>query len=236
MYNEFIVGGNFMLTQEDITSIKKSFPFYSKLSSKDSELFLSNVVKKNYKKGENIYNGATQCLGLLKVLKGDLRTYILSEQGKEVTLYRLFPGDFCILTASCILHNITFDVYVDAEEDTTVFLIPAKIYAILNKNVYVENFTYKTTIDHFSDVMWTMEQILFMSFDQRLAIFLLDEYNQKKTLFIPLTHSTVATYMGSAREVVSRMLKYFENEGIVKLSRGGIEILDLEALKSFAHN
>ena len=216
----------------ELKDLKPFLPFLNHLTKEQTTLLLQNVVKKHYKKGENVYNGTTQCLGLLLIVSGDLRTYLLSEQGRDITLYRLLSGDVCILTASCILRNITFDVHVDASEDTTVYLINANTFStIMKHNIYVENFSYKSTIDRFSDVMWTMEQILFMSFDKRLAIFLVDECSKKKTTSLTLTHSAIATYMGSAREVVSRMLKYFESEGIVTLSRGGIEIINMKKLK-----
>jgi CRP/FNR family transcriptional regulator len=102
---------------------------------------------------------------------------------------------------------------------------------LMSSNVYVENFSYRSTIDRFSDVMWTMEQILFMSFDQRLSVFLLDESVKTQSDTIKLTHAQIAKYMGSAREVVSRMLKRFEADGLVQLTRGGIVLLDKKRLR-----
>jgi len=150
-----------------------------------------------------------------------LRTYILSEDGRDITLYRLGPDEICILSASCILENITFDVHIDAEKDCEVLLVKSSVFQqICNENIYAENFSYKSMIDRFSDVMWAMQQILFMSFDKRLTIFLLDEVARTGSNTIVMTHEQIAKYVGSAREVVSRMLKYFENEGYVNLSRG----------------
>jgi CRP/FNR family transcriptional regulator len=100
------------------------------------------------------------------------------------------------------------------------------------KNIYVENYMYKKAADRFSDVMWAMEQILFKSFDARLAIFLYDEMVNTKSNVIKLTHEQIAKYIGSAREVVSRMLKSFEKHDVLKLSRGTIEIIDKDKLRS----
>lgn len=134
-----------------------------------------------------------------------------------------------MLSASCILQNITFDVCVEAEEDTEALLIPSAQYQkLIKQNIYAENFTYSLVIDRFSNVMWAMEQLLFMRFDKRLAIFLLDELSKTGNPRINLTHEQIAKYMGSAREVVSRMLKYFAKEGMIEMSRGGIRILDKE--------
>lgn len=157
---------------------------------------------------------------------------MLSEEGKEITLYRLGAGDVCILSASCVLKNITFDVFIDAEQESEVILINSSVFQkICHENIYAENFSLKQTVDRFSDVMWAIEQILFMSFDKRLAIFLLDEMSKTGDNSIQLTHDQIAKYMGSAREVVSRMLKYFEKEGLVDLYRGGLKILDKDGLR-----
>jgi CRP/FNR family transcriptional regulator len=158
---------------------------------------------------------------------------MLSEEGREITLYRLQEGDVCVLSASCVLSTITFDVHVDAEVDSEVLLVHASVFAELSRqNVYVEKFSYQLATERFSDVMWTMQQVLFMSFDKRLAIFLLDEMNKAEEDTIRLTHEQIAKYVGTAREVVTRMLKYFSGEGIVSLSRGGIKILDKKKLRS----
>ena len=137
-----------------------------------------------------------------------------------------------MLSASCILQNITFDVCVEAETATDGLLIPASQYhRLMEQNIYAENFTNLLVVDRFSNVMWAMEQLLFMRFDKRLAIFLLDELSKTGDVNIRLTHEQIAKYMGSAREVVSRMLKYFAKEGLIEMSRGGIKILDREKLR-----
>jgi CRP/FNR family transcriptional regulator len=102
---------------------------------------------------------------------------------------------------------------------------------IQEKNVYVENFTLKLAVDRFSDVMWAIEQMLFMKIDRRLATFLFDEATKSNTLNIKMTHEQMAKYVGSAREVVSRMLKQFERDGLIEMKRGGLRILDKEKLK-----
>ena len=166
------------------------------------------------------------------IKSGELRVYILSPEGREVTLYRLGSGSTCLLTASCILKNITFSVMVDAEVDSEVFLISSSAFKELkNKNIQVESFSNDIINCHFSETMWAMEQILFTSFDKRLAFFLLEQSEEKKTETLNFTHEYIAKNLGSAREVVSRMLKYFQNEGIVSLARGSIIIKDKKKLE-----
>ncbi len=213
----------------------KSFSFWEHLNDDEKANLCANTKSITYKKGTRIHNGGDDCLGLFLVTKGELRTFILSEDGREITLFRLNTGETCILSASCVLDEITFDVFIDAEEDTDVLLINTSVYKRLkDTNIYVENFSHKLTSAKFSEVMWTMEQILFMGADKRLAIFLLDEMSKTGSDKIQLTHEQIAKYMGSAREVISRMLKYFVSEGIVELSRGNILITDKNKLKKIA--
>ncbi|WKY47569.1 Crp/Fnr family transcriptional regulator [Eubacteriaceae bacterium ES3] len=216
-----------MLDQPLIPFLQSHLTFWPQLSEEQKSLLLDNSILKTYTQGENIHSGDNDCVGVLLIKSGELRTYILSEDGRDITLYRLNEGEVCILSASCILSNITFDVHIDAEKASSVILINASIFQkICSQNIYAENFSYKSAIDRFSDVMWAMQQILFMSFDKRLTIFLLDEVSKSGSNVIAMTHEQIAKYVGSAREVVSRMLKYFEKEGYVKLSRGKIEVID----------
>ena len=213
--------------------LKRYLMFWEKLSSEEKDLILSNTSIVCYGKGRNIHSGENDCLGLLLVKKGMLRTYMLSENGREITLYRLYEGDICILSASCILNSITFEVHIDAEEDSEILLVNASTYSeVAKRNIYLETFSYKLAAERFSDVMWAMQQILFMSFDKRLAVFLTDELSKTQEDMVHLTHEQIAKYMGSAREVVTRMLKYFCDEGIVELSRGGVRVLDKQKLRS----
>ena len=218
--------------QELISLYERAFPFWEKLSDYDRETFLRSSAEIEFKRGMNIHDGG-ECTGVILIKSGVLRLYMLSEDGKEVTLYRLFPGDTCILSASCVLETVTFDVMIDAEEDSECVVVGGCAYeGVWQRSDAVKIFTYETALSRFSDIMWIMQQILFMSMDKRLAIFLLDESANTGSNTIKLTHEQIAKYMGSAREVISRMLKYFTSEGIVSASRSeGIKILDKKRLR-----
>lgn len=206
----------------------QNFPFWNKLSQKEKALLINNSEILKYNKNEIIHD-STECTGVLLVIKGQLRVYILSEEGKEITLYRLNEHEICILSASCILKNITFSIYVDAITDAEILKISASTFKeIKNKNIAVESFTTDIINKSFSETMWAMEQILFMSFDKRLARYLFEQNSN----IINTTHEDIAKDVNSAREVVSRMLKYFQNEGIISLSRGSITILNRDRLKN----
>ena len=211
---------------------EENFPFWKNLSPADRSYLLSSSKEISYNKGTNIHDG-NECTGVIFVKSGCLRLYMLSDSGKDITLYRLFPGDMCMLSASCVIKSITFDVFVDAEQDSRCVLIAGNAFAKVSDRVpEMKIFALETAVSRFSDVMWVMQQILFMSFDRRLAIFLLDEIAKSGSDTVKLTHEQIARYMGSAREVVSRMLKYFSSEGIIETSRsGGIKILDKKRLQ-----
>lgn len=222
-----------MLVDEDVKLLQESFPFWEDLTKQQQNKLILNSKRFHYEPGASIHSGENDCIGVILVKTGTVRTYILSEAGKEVTLYRLGAFDVCVLSASCVLESITFDVHMDAETSCEIIQIGSSTFSQLKReNIHVDNFTYKILTERFSDVMWAMQQILFMSFDKRLASFLIDESIKTNSNVINLTHEQIAKYIGSAREVVSRMLKYFANEGWVTLSRGGIEIIDKKKLRS----
>jgi CRP/FNR family transcriptional regulator len=213
--------------------LAEHFTAWEHMSDGEREALLDHTVLKSYEKGTNLHGGDSDCVGFFLILSGVLRTYMLSEEGRDITLYRLGRGDMCILSASCVLSTITFEVNVDAEEDTELLLIGAPYFSALSeKNIYVECFAYKIATERFSDVMWAMQQILFMSMDKRLAVFLWDELSKAEGDTIHITHEQAARYIGSAREVVTRMLKYFASDGIVELSRGGIKIINRQKLRA----
>ena len=213
--------------------IEEHVEFWDKLTDTEKQLCINNFTVVNYKKGVNLHGAGEECQGLILVRSGELRFYIMSEEGRDVTLFRISERENCILSASCILSNITFDVLIDAEQDSEILLLNVDTFEKLaRENIYVETYIYKKSTDRFSEVMWAVEQILFMSFDKRLAVFLYDETVKTKSNIIKYTHEQIAKYVGSAREVVSRMLKSFESQGILKLSRGTIEIIDKDKLRA----
>ena len=215
------------------TQLIQGLSFWDHLTDSEKQLLCEHTVSAHYKKGASVHSGNANCIGILLIKSGQLRTYMLSEDGRDSTLYRLFGGDVCILSASCILDAITFDVYIDAEEDTDVLVINSSVFhQMAEKNIYMKCFGYELATTRFSDVMWAMQQILFMGADKRLAIFLWDEISKSGSTEIQMTHEQIARYIGSAREVVTRMLKYFASDGIVELARGGVRVLDRKKLQS----
>ena len=160
-----------------------------------------------------------------------MRTYLLSDEGKEVTMYRLREGDCCVLAASCILSAITFDVEIEAQTDCVALVIPAGLLAAVSReNVYMDNFMYKETAKRFSDVVEALQQMIFLSLTQRVVSFLLDESSKSGSSTITMTHEEIAKIIGSAREAVSRTLKQLAKNGCIALNRGEIILKKKEEL------
>ncbi|WP_101698240.1 Crp/Fnr family transcriptional regulator [Clostridium minihomine] len=214
-------------------ALESVFPQWEKLTPRQKERVKAQTRHKKFARGQLLHQGHSDCSGLFLVREGQLRVFIVSDSGKEVTLYRLFPLDICLFSASCIMKNISFELHVQAEKDSDVFIVPADLYeGLMRESTPIADFTSQLMASRFSDVMWMMEQILFTSFDSRLASFLLDQSKIEGSLSFAVTHDEIARHLGSAREVVSRMLKYFAGEGLVRIARGQITLLDTKKLRS----
>ena len=214
-------------------SVLERLPFWKLLTDSEKELVRQNAVIRLYKKGTPVYSSERECLGMLFVMQGEMRTYLLSEEGREVTLFRIYPNDLCVLSASCVISQISFDTQMSAQKDTEALIIPPNIVLFLKeKNLSVRCFLYELATKRFSDVMWAMQQILFKRLDQRLALFLMQESQRLGTDTIHMTHEQIAQQISSAREAVARMLKQFSEDGLVELKRGAIRLLDQKGLKA----
>lgn len=211
------------------------FPIWDKLDTDQQSRLLDALRFQTVKRGTILHNGDMDCTGLLLVKTGQLRAYILSDEGREITIYRLFDRDMCLFSASCIMRSIQFEVIIQAEKDTELWVIPPEVYQrLMEESASVANYTSELMASRFSEVMWLMEQVMWKSMDKRVAAFLLEESSIEGTDALKITHEAIANHLGSHREVITRMLRYFQSEGMVKLSRGMVTILDaarLEALR-----
>ena len=211
------------------------FHVWNRLTAAQQNQLLSGLTSRKAKKGTILHNGSADCTGLLLIKTGQLRAYILSDEGREITIYRLFDRDMCLFSASCILNSIQFEITITAEKDTEFWLIPSELYKnLLTESAPLANYTNELMAARFSDVMWLIEQVLWKSLDKRLAAFLLEEAAIEDSNELKITHEIIANHLGSHREVITRMLRYFQSDGIVKLSRGKITLLNPERLEALA--
>ena len=214
-------------------SIAQYFPVFSQLTPQQQQMVLDYTAIRTVTAGTVVHNGAVECTGFLLVRSGQLRAYTLSEEGREVTIYRLFDHDCCLFSAACIMSSLQFEVIIETEKDSEIFIIPPSVYQkLMNESLPVSKYTNDLMASRFSEVMWLMEQIMWKSFDKRLAAFLVEESGIEGTTLLKVTHEKIANHMGTAREVVTRMLRYFQGEGLVKLARGTIEITDEPGLRA----
>lgn len=222
------------LSEQDLAFVRESLPFWNSLTEMQKHLIEQNSLPCSYPAG-GVLHDPDDCSGLFLIQSGQVRTYILSESGREITLFRMTRGGLCIFSATCALKNIRFDVTIEAVTPSEVILIPTRIFNELNKNsLAVNEYIGQQISARFSDVIWLLEQILFMSFDRRLALYFLKQSSLTGNDGLKTTHEQIAADLGSAREVVTRMLRYFQTEGIVRLARGRVEITDRKKLESIA--
>lgn len=207
-------------------------PVWDKLNRSQQDTLINSAVNRKFKKGEILHNGSDNCTGLILVISGQLRAFTISDDGREITMYRLFERDICLFSASCIMNSIQFDITIAAEKDTEVLVIPSEVYkSIMEVSAPLANYTNEVMASRFSDVMWLIDQVMWKSFDKRLADFLLSEMSIEGTGTLKITHEIIGNHLGNPREVITRMLKYFVNEGLISLSRGTIEIIDKDGLE-----
>lgn len=214
---------------------KDYFPIWSKLTADQQQRIMDVVEFRRVEKGTHIHDSSADCLGLVVLKSGQLRTYILSEDGREITISRLFEFDVSLLSASCVMPDLQLNVMIEAEKDSEFWSIPACLFKnLMEESAAVSGFANSLMGSNFSELMWLMEQIMWRSFDKRLAAFLLEEMQVEGSAELKITHEKIANHLGTAREVVTRMLRYFQTEGMVKLTRGAVEIIDEKKLAALS--
>ncbi|QSX06494.1 Crp/Fnr family transcriptional regulator [Sedimentibacter sp. zth1] len=209
------------------------FPFWNKLSDREKRSIGKATINKKFKKGNVLYSEGRSCTGIEIVKSGRVRVFIMSPNGGEITLYRLLDGDICVLSAACMINSLDVEINMEFEEDSEIYLIPKNTYKELSdNNNIVKEYTLELISNRFSDVMWILKQIVFTGMANRLATALIDHSALEQSNILHITHEKLAKDLGTAREVISRLLKQFEVDNIVSLSRGVITITDTKKLKS----
>jgi CRP/FNR family transcriptional regulator len=210
-------------------------PIWNKLTQEQRERVAGAIEFRKVSQGELIHSSSASCLGLVLVRSGQLRAYLLSEDGREITVGRLFAYDVSLLSASCVMPDLQFQIMIEAEKDTEFWSIPACLFRnLVDESLAVSNYARNLLSGNFTELMWLMEQIMWKSMDKRLAAFLLQEQQVEGSSVLNMTHERIANHMGTAREVVTRMLRYFRGEGMVELTRGSITILLPDKLRELA--
>ena len=214
-------------------NFQEYFPIWDQLHPRQQRLLLDSLTFQTVSGGTTLRGGTTDCVGLVLIRTGQLRALVYSEEGREITIYRLFDRDMCLFCAPCVISSIQFDVTIQAEKDTEFWSIPSGVYqSLMAESAVVANYTNELMASRFSEVMSRMEQFMWKSMDKRVAAFLLQEAVIEGTCELRTTHEAIANHLGSHREVITRTLRSFQGAGMVKLSRGRVTILDKKKLET----
>lgn len=222
------------MVKENLQSL---LPFYEYLDEAQLDLILQNSREVSFEEGQLLSGGQNSCQGFVSVKSGEISASMISQDGREAELFTLSDGDFCIFSASCIFLPRTFHLQMTVVKKSQLFIIPsATVEKLRSQNIHVELFAYKTMTKRFSDVMAATEDLLFVSVEKRLAKLLLSKNDDKDSLpySILITQEILAKKLGSAREVVSRILSSFKKSGIIETKRGEIIVKNPVALKKLS--
>lgn len=215
-----------------ISQILPHIPFWANLSPEEKAIVSQRAITKRFSKNQLISSNSSACLGVILILSGGIRVSLISDEGREVTLYRAHANEFCVSTAFCVIQQLTFEAIVTAEEDTIVLVIPSSVCArLMDSNIHVRAFIFENSTKRYSQTIWAIQQMLFKRFDQRLAAYIIDAYQSTGNPEIKKTQEEIARDVNSAREVVARMLKEFAAKNFVEIKRGKIVLKNIEGLK-----
>ena len=218
----------------ELTKYLHQMPFASVATAEEMKIAAHHAHLISFGKGEVVHTRSqTECLGMVMVLSGSLAASMISDDGKQILLYRLEAGEVCSFTARCVLNLLSYEAVVEGETEGTALVIPVSALEILMKNVLVENAMMHLALKRCSQIMCALERVLFNRVDKRLAQCLLLEAEKKGKWEVHLTHEQLAREISSAREVVSRNLSLFCQKGLISMSRGIILILDPNGLKEY---
>lgn len=219
--------------QPNFEKLIKKFPFISSINQSDEELLKKVSLWQAVKKDNLLTTEGDGCTYFSFLLSGTIRVYKLGESGREITLYRLFEGDSCILTASCILSNSNFPAISVAETDIEVVSIPSSLFRDwINKYDSWRHFIFELIAQRLAEIISVVDEIAFRHIDTRTADRILQLY-EKRGNPVKITHQQLASDIGSSREVITRILKDFEEKGDISTSRGAITVVNAQSLKSY---
>lgn len=211
--------------------LRNAFPFWESLTEQQKTELCRNTLKSHCEKKTQLHFGGGECAGVQIIGSGRVRVFITSPGGGDITLFRLIGGDVSILSAACMLNGMDIELDMEMETDCTIYTTPKKVYRRLyDESAVVKDYTMEMISEKFSDIMWLLNQFLFSNVASRIAGALLEHRALEGGDELSLTHETIAKDAGTAREVVTRILKQFQSDGLVKLGRGKVIIVDPERL------
>lgn len=207
----------------------ESIPVFKNLSTAGKELFKREMVLKNVEKSAQILQKGSLISGAYIVVTGSLRVYSISAAGAEATLYSINSGETCVIALNCLFQNIAYPAWVETESDTDVAVLPGSTYrGLFRTEESIQNLTIQALSTSVFRLMDELEQLHFFKLEQRLASLILSRASERGEL--SMTHQEMAYHLGTAREVISRILNLFTRSGFIETSRGTIRVADSEAV------
>lgn len=199
--------------------------------------FTHHSERMEFAKGEQLYEQGFPCPFVPFIVSGMVRVFKIGESGREITLYRVRPGQVCILSTTCSVSDKQYPAIAEAEEPSVVYVVPGGAFRrMLHVHVPLQDFIFDVMSERLVEMMTVVEEVAFWRVDLRLANRLLEETEPPNPPEVKTTHAQLAIELGSAREVVSRILKEFERRGFVKLVRGMVAIMGREELTAYRNH
>lgn len=188
-------------------------------------------------RGTVLFRPGDPCMSFVLVVVGTVRVYIPSESGREIVLYRVDPGEICVLTLSNLLGGVAYSAEGVTEIETQLITIPPQLFEhALTASHAFRRFIFSMIGRRLGEIMLLLEEITFKRLDIRLAQLLARSAGDDEHRLLRKTHQDLAAELGSSREVISRLLKEFERNGWLRLDRGQIEVLSLTEMARLAHS
>ncbi len=219
-----------MLTSESRSVLLQRYPILREMPAAELDALLAHANRMSLPPGTVVFDENQACQGFPLLLDGAIRVIKSAPSGRELQLYRVLPGESCILTSSCLLGHTRYQARGVTETATELLLLPASDFQnLIDDHPAFREYVFHLFSDRLTDLMQLVSAVAFQKLDQRLAALLISKPSP-----IHATHQSLADELGSAREMVSRLLKGFAEQGWVKLRREHIDILQPDALKQFS--
>jgi CRP/FNR family transcriptional regulator, anaerobic regulatory protein len=225
-----------MLASEQIKALDRLFPVLQKLTDSERQRIFDAGQVVTLPAQQMLMTQNQQCHFIPLVLKGTVRVFKLSNSGREMTLYRIGPGETCLISIACQINGEDYPALAQIEEKTQLCILPSHIYKdILDNSLAWKDYVCTSMYGHLTDIMQTLEAVAFERIDRRLGLWLLEKTGEKPGA-VQCTHEAIAVELGTAREVISRLLGELKNKGLVHLGRGRIQVLDTVKLRQLVEN
>lgn len=222
-----------MISQEQFDRIAKVLPILQHSDPKLSREFMQAAIFARIPAGRDVFVEGDRIDAIALLISGVVRVYKIGETGREITLYRFGLGESCILTANAILSQQTFPAIATVEQDAEAVMIPAGTFRDwVHRYDAWRGFVFDLLSQRLSSVMAIVDEVAFRRMDTRVATLLVKRSRLQNP--IRITHQEIAAELGSSREVISRLLEDFTSQGLIRLARGTIEVLDSESLETRA--